>query len=339
MNDILLSICISSYNKGAKCCQLVRKILAIKDNRYNVFICDDCSTEETLQNLHSLHSSKVTLVRNRKNVGPCKNWFKTIDCGNGKYILQVMDRDDINVDNLVKILDLLEKHTVGAGYIGKSAMKLDKKKENLVIYNKGREAFLTMAGVPVHPTGFLINRMQWKKGNYQKFFYQYQKYGIYPHSYVLGRVAVQSDMLYMPVSFCSYVYAGENRKSIFYEKIKSKDYWWLPDSVMRTANQLILYLYKFADDEYKKDFVCRRFQDGLYRATLGYKGTASNSLEMAHYGLSTQYVSNTELFFISLKYLFVFTYVQKKLRCQVKNIRKELIKIWVTNLKDIITMP
>ena len=97
MEEVLLSICISSYNRGDKCQQLVNRILTLEDDRYNIFLCDDYSDEDTRLKLRSLVSQKVTLIQNEGNIGPCPNWFQTIDSGNGRYILHVLDRDDIDV--------------------------------------------------------------------------------------------------------------------------------------------------------------------------------------------------------------------------------------------------
>ena len=68
MSEILLSICISSYNRGSKCVRLVEKILTVEDDRYNIFICDDCSNKDTIEKLKNLRSSKVFLIQNKKNV-------------------------------------------------------------------------------------------------------------------------------------------------------------------------------------------------------------------------------------------------------------------------------
>ena len=338
MQNVLLSICISSYNKGNKCVRLVQNLLTVTDDRFNVFICDDCSDEDTFQKLQTLQSSKVILVRNEKNVGPCKNWYKTIDCGDGKYVLQVLDRDDIDVKAIPSILDILENHSIGAGYIGKAAINLTRNNRggNYAICQKGKEAFLAMGGVPIHPTGFLISKIVWDKGCFKKFFYQDEKYGIYPHSYILGIIAAKRNMLYMPIPFYTYAYKGENKRSAFYQKINNKDYWWLPNNVMKTANQLMLYLYHFADDGYKEEFIIKRLQEGLIRATRGYKAAVSDSGEMEHYGMETHEVSKMELLTISTKYYFIFRYILNKLGIQDKGIRKKLNKVWIENYKSLI---
>ncbi len=338
MNNILLSICISSYNHGDKCVQLVKRIQSIQDERYNIFVQDDGSDDETQKQLNLLAGSGVTVIRNKTNIGPCKNWFKTISSGTGKYILHVLDRDTIAVNYLRMILDILEKNNVGGGYIGKSKMypieELDRK-VGYVICNKGREAFLTMAGVPIHPTGFLVQRQAWINGDFKKFFYKQEKYGIYPHSYVLGELSVECDMMFSPIRFCSYKYRGSNRVSRFYEKNHNKEYWWLPDSVIKTDNQLMLYLSKIADCSYKEEFICRRFKMALDRATFGFKKAMANKEEMEHYGFKATYISGWKLLQISIKYRQVFTHLLKKMDVAEGRSCKRLDDIWMDNLKSI----
>ncbi len=338
MSDILLSICISSYNRGDKCCQLVKRILSIQDERYNIFICDDCSDENTFIKLKSLIDHKVELIQNDRNLGPCSNWFETINCGNGKYILHLLDRDDIDVRYLTTILDILEKNSVGAGYFGKSAVspvREIERQKNFAVCRKGREAFLMM-GVPIHPTGFFVERNIWREKNYKRFFYESNKYGIYPHAYVLGMIAAERDVLYSPIPFYESMYRLNNKRSRFYEKKANKDYWWLPDSVMNTDNRLIMYLSQFADESYKEEFICQRFSHALYRTTLWYKKIAANQLDMERYGLPIKNISSWELIFYSLKYRMVFSHVLKKLQMEHENVVKQVNKIWLENLKTII---
>ncbi len=339
MEDILLSICISSYNRGEKCVTLVRDILAIEDKRINIFICDDCSERENYHELLSLQSARVTVVRNERNVGACMNWYQTINCGDGRYILHVLDRDDISIEYLTDLLNILEDHPVAGGYIGRSAITLTHTisgNANYEVLTGGRKAFVTMAGVPIHPTGFLVNRESWLKGNYRRFFYDQQKYGIYPHSYVLGELAARFDMLYMPVNFWKSIYRGCNRHSHFYEKFSKKEYWWYPDNVIKVANCQILYLYPLADMPYKEEFLCRRLREGIYRSTIGYRNVATNRAEMRRYGLETCKVSKGKLLLILLKYRFVFSHILKKIDKGKKSCRCSFIPIWIQGVNDIL---
>lgn len=341
MSDVLLSICISSYNHGDKCVQLINNILAVKDRRYNIIVCDDCSDENTMRKLKMLSDSKLFLIFNKNNLGACKNWFRTIDSGSGKYILHVLDRDTIEVNYLSIILDILEKNSVGGGYFGRSALYPVGgilKRKSYAVCNKGREAFLTMAGVPVHPTGFVVRRSIWKKGNYKKYFYESNSYGIYPHSYVFGEIAIKNPMIFSPIPFYSYTYRGSNKLSRFYEKNKIKDYWWFPENTIKTDTQLMLYLSKIGDESYREEFICRRFKDALNRATFVYKKVTANQQEMEHYGFEARYVSGWELLQISIKYKIFFLRILRKMKIDRKEFRKKIQNIWIENLNKILNI-
>lgn len=338
MEDILLSICISSYNRSKNCAKLVQNILAIEDTRYNIFICDDCSDHENFEELWSLQNTKVTVIRNVKNVGACENWYRTIDCGNGQYILHVLDRDDICVNCITHLLNILENSLIAGGYVGMSAMDLTHSMSGSADYEilkKGGEAFVAMAGVPVHPSGFLVNRAYWSKGNYKKFFANQKKYGIYPHSYVLGELAIKDNMLYMPIAFWKSNYHGCNRYSRFYEKSDRKDFWWLPESVMKAANCLMLYLYPLAGAEYKESFLCNRLRESIYRSTIGYRNTVANKSEMGRYGVEVYYVSKSRMVLILLKYIIIFSHILKKLDREKICRRHSFILIWKQGFRDI----
>lgn len=341
MEEILLSICISSYNRGSKCVQLIKKILSLQDERFNIFVCDDCSEGDTVKELKKLVNSKVFFIQNKENIGACKNWYNTIDCGTGKYILHVLDRDDLYVDKLKLVLDILENNNIGAGYFGKTAMYLAEGIDRQPLYSickKGREAFLTMAGVAVHPTGFIVERKAWKQGQFKKFFYQSDKYGIYPHSYVLSELAVKKNLLFSPIPFYYMAYRASNNVSRFYEKDDKKEYWWMPNSVIKTDSCLMLYCYRLAENAYREEFICRRFRDGLNRATFLYKKISENQEEMEHYGFCASAISPLKLLLASIKYQIVFSHLFKKLDIKNKNIKNKLITVWLTNLKIIIGM-
>lgn len=339
MKDILLSICISSYNRGKICTELVRNILGIQDDRYNIFICDDCSDDREFAELLTVRNDKVSLIRNEKNEGACPNWYRTVNCGDGQYILHILDRDQIFVDYIISLLDLLENNPIAGGYVGMSAINLTHTVGGDTVYEvlkKGRDAFVAMAGVPVHPTGFLVNREYWKRGNFKRFFYNQQKYGIYPHSYVLGELATQADMLHMPVVLWKSSYRGSNRYSHFYEKSDWKEYWWLPDNVIKAANSLILYLYPLAGDEYKEEFLRNRLRECIYRSTIGYRSTVAKKTEMDHYRLKVSNVSKSKMILILLKYRIIFSHISKKIGRKNRLINRLFVSAWKQGFYDIL---
>lgn len=333
MVEKLLSICISTYNRCDECVRLVQSIVALKDSRYNVVVCDDASTDNTTGRLRELVQDNLIIKTNKRNLGPCKNWYNTIDSGTGKYILHVLDRDTINILQLHSLLDILEKYEISGGYIGLSAIEASIEKQighKVYLYKLGKEAFLYMGGVPVHPTGFIVCRMFWKECQSKKYFYLTEKYGIYPHSYVMAYMALKGDMLYIPANFYSYKYTGKNSESRFYQSYKGKrNFWWTPVSVEQTAMKLLFYLYPYADSDYQERFIVRRFGDGLYRATVSYKETVSNKAEMAHYGVNARTISDVELLVTGIWYYCLFTKGMDRFYTgDVKKMKRELRRSW-----------
>lgn len=318
MSEKILSICISTYNRCDKCTQLIQSICTLKDNRYNVVVCDDASSDGTAGALRKLSYDNLVIKENKRNLGPCRNWYNTINSGTAKYVLHVLDRDTLNILQLQYLLDLLEEYDISGGYIGLSAIDASKDRQigkSAYLYKKGKEAFLYMGGVPIHPTGFIVLWETWERCRHQikRYFYLTEKYGIYPHSYVMAHMALRGDMLYIPADFYFYKYIGKNSESRFYQFYKGKrNFWWLPENVLETAVKLLFYLYPYAGWDYQKDLIIRRFGDGLYRATKSYKDTAADKAEMAHYGVKERSISDIELLVTGIWYYSQFMKVEKK---------------------------
>lgn len=333
MPEKLLSICISTYNRRAECIKLIQSIFTLKDNRYNVVVCDDASTDGTVGNLRELGFPKLDIKVNKRNLGPCRNWYNTINSGTAKYILHVLDRDTLNIMQLQYLLELLEKYDISGGYIGMAAIESVPNRiigKKTYMYNKGEEAFLYMGAIPVHPTGFIVRRQYWEQCQFKKYFYQIEKYGIYPHSYVMAHMALRGDMIYVRSDFCSYKYVGKNSRSRFYQFYKAgHEFWWTPESVLKVAVKLVIYLYPYAGTAYQDNFIVRRFGEGLYRATMSYRETLKNKEEMSHYGLTTKKISNMELFMIGIWYYFAFCSVLEKVYADdSKQIKIALRRNW-----------
>lgn len=336
----ILSICISTYNRCDECVRLVKKIFTLDDNRYNVVVCDDASSDGTPWKLRKLPYKNLIVKENKKNIGPCKNWYRTIDSGNAEYMLHVLDRDTLDIPQLRRLIGLLEKYDISGGYAGISAIDVKKERQkgrNTYLYNKGGEAFLYMGGVPVHPTGFIVRKRVWEQCRLKKYFYMTDKYGIYPHSYALAHMALCGDMLYAPSKFYTFRYIGKIRKSRFYRNCKKKpDFWWKPESVLKTALKLAAYLYPYADKEYRDDFIVRRFGDGLHRATEDYRIISADMHTMSHYGVGTKDVSDMELLAAGIWYYFAFwAPLDRRYAGDKKALKRALRKRWKKVMRGI----
>lgn len=122
--DCLLTVAIPTYNGSRTICDMLDILLPQVDDRVEVLVSDNCSTDNIPQIIKKYKESyrKIRYIRNDVNIGPDANFLNALFMAKGKYVLLLSD-DDILIENsLVKILDFLEEnqdltliylHTVG----------------------------------------------------------------------------------------------------------------------------------------------------------------------------------------------------------------------------------
>lgn len=312
---MVLSICISSYNRSSDCNRLVKRLLQIPDERFNVWVCDDCSEDGTIEQLEKIEDKRLHIHRNSENLGACRNWFETIDYGDGKYLLHVLDRDILDTTYMASLLDILEIQEIAGGYICGDILSRYKRKagkNGIQRYGCGEDALLMFGGVPIHPTGFLIARKYWKQKNYRPYFENINRYGIYPHSYIYSDIACKGDMIFFSIPFYRTNMMSGSNVSRFYMKQK-KDYWWLPEQVFRFVLCTIRYMPPMVSGNLKEKFIFQRYIDGLYRTTFFYKRTVENIADMSRYGLKSKRISEVHLIIIGIWYIGQFCRAIKKI--------------------------
>lgn len=293
---ILLSICISSYNNGRKCVDLINKLLYLNDNRINVIVCDDHSDSFTQNLLREINDERFLLFENTTNKGACPNWFETLNHGNGRYRLHILDRDYIDTNILIELISILETNDVGIGYVG--TYFADTRKvaaKSCLIYHRGEDTAARFGGIPIHPTGFLIASNAWKQDEFRKYFYDTETYGIYPHSYLMALVAVRYDLLIIYKVFSRFVYS-QFHKSNFYQNQDNTIYWWEPEAIFDTSYKMIGELISFfTEDVYRQNMIISVIEDALVRGTIGYRREKQDKRQMKHYSTNTRTVTLEEL--------------------------------------------
>ena len=105
-NEKELAIVVPTYNNSRWCIKNISSILAQKYENYHVYIIDDCSTDDTFQQLYDYLEShplnhKVTLYRNAFRSGAMANWYHTISALADHVIVLNVDGDDWLADDAV----------------------------------------------------------------------------------------------------------------------------------------------------------------------------------------------------------------------------------------------
>ena len=104
-NSPAISVIIPLYNAKKYIEQAVDSVLDQTFKDVNVLVIDDCSTDGSYELVQSRYgdNERVTLMRNRKNVGPIRNYDIGIFMATGKYVA-ILDNDDVYLPNALETL-------------------------------------------------------------------------------------------------------------------------------------------------------------------------------------------------------------------------------------------
>ncbi len=339
MSGYLLSICISSYNKGNRTIDLLNKIRTLHDPRIQIVICDDASDESTRKTLEKIRYNNCRVFYNSRNLGACKNWFETLDKGDGNYLLHVLDRDYIDIAIIVDFLDFLEKESVGVGCIGRGELpgKPDYSYNGFGIYRGGLDTSIKVTGTFFHPTGFIIKKEIWdsKRTEFKEYFYDEEKYGMYPHTILVGVISQNHKVISGTRRFYKYVYSMEAKSSSFYNK-SSSTYWWKPQCIYDNTTKLINELASTYNAKYKAALITNIFDLSITRATFGYAESVFDEKQMRHYGLRKDSISSVTLLLVSCNYAISFCAYLYRRKILTSKLLFGVMKTWMKNVEMII---
>lgn len=113
----MLSIALASYNGSKYICKQLDSILSQTISDWELIVCDDCSTDITLQILeeYSQKDHRIKVYENEHKLGFVGNFEKAISLCSGDYIA-LSDQDDVWADNhLELLLKNIKGHSVATG--------------------------------------------------------------------------------------------------------------------------------------------------------------------------------------------------------------------------------
>jgi glycosyltransferase involved in cell wall biosynthesis len=112
-DEILLSICVPSYNRLPLLKRLGSQLLALSSRQIELVFCDDASTEEGvsayLTNLKQQYE-RVQVFFNEVNLGLTLNYYRALELAKGTYAMLMSNEDLLEDDFEDRILPLLRTH-------------------------------------------------------------------------------------------------------------------------------------------------------------------------------------------------------------------------------------
>jgi glycosyltransferase involved in cell wall biosynthesis len=104
MENQLVSVLMTAYNREQYIAEAIESVLASTFTNFELIIVDDCSTDETLAiaKKYEQMDSRVRVYKNKTNLGQFKNRNTAASFAKGEYI-KYFDSDDIMNNDLLEI--------------------------------------------------------------------------------------------------------------------------------------------------------------------------------------------------------------------------------------------
>lgn len=106
----LVSICIPNYNNAAFLTQSIGSVLAQSVQDFEIVVCDNASTDESMSVLASIPDARLRVYQNERNLGIYGNLERIMTLARGRYIKVLAADDWLHPLYLEKTLALFDRY-------------------------------------------------------------------------------------------------------------------------------------------------------------------------------------------------------------------------------------
>lgn len=303
----ILSICIPTYNRINQLEELVKSLLEVQSDDFEIVITNNCSTDDTLKMLSGIKDKRLVVYTNEKPEPAYYNMVLSIFNASGKYALYCNDRDVIFAERLISFIDFLKNHEYSYLHIAKCYGNPSYK---LSEYEKGFDSLIHQS-YSEHPTGMVFNvillKAHLQKENYLKYVdYTYTYCFLSRDLSIFEKTAEYDNYLWdeRPSIFKVQSASGAiYKRQLFFDTEKIIDY-------MRSViEHLVENPYFSLTSEQQKELILNVFLS-FCNKIIAKKRYYADKRECAHYRIKPRYVSYCE---IKKSYMFYFEECDKTL--------------------------
>lgn len=187
----LLSICIPTYNGGLYFKEAISKIVPYIDERYELVISDDCSTDGTYEFAKKISDSNQLVIvhKNKNNLGMDRNFHNAVRLAKGKYIWFCGQDDYLGGEIINKVAEILSglnlavlnlnfsqydhdmKSCIMESFFDRASFKNNEMVDNeLIVFNNPLEYFKKFTQPPSFLPSVVMLREFWNDVDASQFY-------------------------------------------------------------------------------------------------------------------------------------------------------------------------
>lgn len=199
MSEILLSICIPTFNRGESLKTTIRNILSQDLDRVEIIVSDNCSKDNTEKIVKEFNSNKIYYYRNSENYGGIYNLIKSLELSSGKFVTLLSDEDDIDINNVIfSILsNSFSKEPIIIGSVKSKTGQLYRSYRNKN-YKPKFYTYFRYSFSLAYMSGIVFFR---NKIDFEEIWTEYkssESFGlldVYPHLYIFNKLLLTSSLI------------------------------------------------------------------------------------------------------------------------------------------------
>jgi glycosyltransferase involved in cell wall biosynthesis len=100
-NDLLLSICIPTYNRSKELKKTLQLLLENSFKNLEIIVSDNASSDDTSDVVKEFNDPRIRYYRNDVNYGATFNIIKVLEYALGEYVVYLSDEDNLFIDNIL----------------------------------------------------------------------------------------------------------------------------------------------------------------------------------------------------------------------------------------------
>lgn len=110
MSNIVLSICIPTFNRSKLLSECIKRIILCQSEEIEIVVSDNASTDETQDAVKKIGDLRIKYYRNDKNLGFDANVLKLVERASGDFLFFIVDEDYIEFEAIPWILKAIKKN-------------------------------------------------------------------------------------------------------------------------------------------------------------------------------------------------------------------------------------
>jgi glycosyltransferase involved in cell wall biosynthesis len=300
VNNIIISFCISTYNRAERVVSLANSILSCDRDDIEVAVVDNNSTDNTFDLLHTISDLRFHYYKNERNIG-YGNFVRSLTYAKGKYAFYCNDRDFIIIENIPKLCSFLNQNKLAFIYCnGSFYLKKD------IIYTNKYTAFLNLYK-PTHPTGVIFNTEYLRKIGNLEWFEKRENIYDFPLMYLAGKICLMDNSAQLKNIYWKLAereYLLNNKSGLTPSSTPFEEFWFHPQYLLKALirdGNYVISLNAFSKTDNQRIL----YSEYLYyskQAIFGFKGYMRDKYNCKHYGIEPRKYTNRDLYKLYLKF-------------------------------------